>query len=458
MGTRIFERRLGLPVDAAEAFAWHARPGALDRLIPPWESVRIADRGEGVRDGSLVKLIAKIGPLKLPWLAEHHGYDAGHCFRDTQRSGPFAAWEHLHQFESDSAGRGILQDRIEYRLPGGPLGSLFGGNLVRRKLDRMFDYRHNTTHADLAAHAKYQGAGSMHIAITGASGLVGSTLIPLLTTGGHCVTRLVRRDASTGEVGWNPQAEKFDASPLNGIDATVHLAGENIAASRWNARVKQQLRDSRVAATRKLCEGLAKMSAPPKVLVCASAIGFYGDRGEELLDEKSPAGSGFLAQLAKDWEAATEPAAAAGIRVVNLRYGVILSPKDGALSKMLLPFKLGGGGPIGSGKQYWSWISIDDAAGAVHHALMTGHLRGPVNAVAPHPATNKEFTKTLGRVLRRPTIMPMPAFAARLALGEMADELLLASLRVEPKKLLETGYEFRQPTLEAALRHLLGRT
>jgi uncharacterized protein (TIGR01777 family) len=257
---------------------------------------------------------------------------------------------------------------------------------------------------------------------------------------------------------WNPQAERFDASPLDGVDAVVHLAGENIAASRWNARVKQRLRDSRVAATRRLCEGLAEMSSRPKVLVCASAIGFYGDRGDELLDEESRPGSGFLADLAQDWECATAPAAEAGIRVVNLRFGVILSPKDGALAKMLMPFKLGVGGRVGSGKQYWSWISIDDAAGAIHHTMMTDDLVGPVNAVAPNPVTNQEFTKTLGRVLRRPTFVPMPAFAARLALGEMADELLLASSRVEPRKLIQSGYDFRQPTLEAALRHLLGRT
>lgn len=298
----------------------------------------------------------------------------------------------------------------------------------------------------------------MHIAITGSSGLVGSTVVPLLTTGGHSVTRLVRRDAGEGEVKWNPQAETFDASPLDGVDAVVHLAGENIAASRWNDRVKQRMRDSRVVATRRLCEGLAKMSSRPKVLVCASAIGFYGDRGEELLNEESQPGSSFLADLVQEWEAATKPASDAGIRVVNLRFGVILSPKDGALSKMLLPFKLGGGGRVGSGKQVWSWISIDDAAGAILHAIMTDSLAGPVNVVAPHPVTNLEFTKTLGRVLRRPTIVPMPAFVARLALGEMADELLLASSRVEPKKLLHSGYDFRQPTLEGALRHLLGRT
>ena len=225
----------------------------------------------------------------------------------------------------------------------------------------------------------------MNVDITGSSGLVGSTLVPMLTTGGHHVTKLVRSDAGEFDVEWDPQADTFDAAALDGVDAVVHLAGENIAAARWNANVKEKIRSSRVNGTRVLCEGLAKMPTPPKVLVCASAIGFYGDRGDELLTEESAAGSGFLAEVAQEWEAATAPAREAGIRVVHLRFGVILSPRGGALAKMLLPFKLGMGGRVGSGRQYWSWISVDDAAGAIHHALMTDSLRGPVNAVAPHP-------------------------------------------------------------------------
>jgi uncharacterized protein (TIGR01777 family) len=320
----------------------------------------------------------------------------------------------------------------------------------------MFTTPDNTKRGDLAAQANHLETGAMQIAITGASGLVGSALVPRLTASRHQVTRLVRREAGEGEATWDPRGE-FEASAIDGVEAVVHLAAKNIAASRWSTNVKEEIRSSRVRGTRVLCEGLAKMKTPPKVLVCASAIGFYGDRCDEELNEKSAQGTGFLANVAQEWEAATQAARNAGIRVVNLRFGVILSPKDGALAKMLLPFKLGGGGRIGSGKQYWSWISIDDAAGAVHHSLLTDSLTGPVNAVAPNPVTNGEFTKTLGRVLNRPTIVPMPAFAARLVLGEMADELLLASIRVEPDELARSGYEFRQPTLEFALRHLLGR-
>ncbi len=449
-------KQVELPVTAEEAFDWHERSGALDRLIPPWESVEVLERGLGIREGSVVKLAQRIGPLRLKWIARHHGYRYGKCFHDTQIQGPFARWEHLHAFSSSGETAATLTDQIEYEIPGGLLGRVFGGNLIRRKLDAMFDYRHHTTTDDLTAHKRYQATGKLHVAVTGASGLVGSTLVPLLTTGGHRVTKLVRREAREGELSWNPQ-DDFDAAPLDGLHAVIHLAGENIAASRWTTKVKDKIRASRVVATRKVCEGLARMQSPPQCLVCASAIGIYGDRGDEVLTEASEVGQGFLSEVGQQWEAATQPARDAGIRVVNLRFGVILSPRGGALAKMLLPFRFGAGGRVGSGKQYWSWISIDDAAGAIYHALMTNSLAGPVNVVAPQPVTNLEFTKTLGRILNRPTIAPLPAFAARLALGEMANDLLLASCRVLPHQLIASDYQFRQPTLEAALRHILGR-
>jgi hypothetical protein len=311
---------------------------------------------------------------------------------------------------------------------------------------------------DLVAHQKEVASHRMNILISGSSGLVGSALVPFLTTGGHSVTPLVRR-ANSGQRGvrWDPVLGTIDREGLDGFEAVVHLAGENIAAGRWTERQKRAIRTSRSQGTRLLCEALAGLSQPPKTLVCASAIGFYGDRGDEMLDETSSAGSGFLPEVVGEWEAATEPLRRRGVRVVNLRFGVILSPAGGALAKMLLPFKLGFGGVIGSGKQYWSWIAIDDAIGAIHQALVSDRLAGPVNAVAPFPATNREFTKVLGRVLHRPTIFPAPAFLIRLALGQMADELLLASARVAPRKLEAAGYTFRYPDLETALRHVLGR-
>ena len=299
----------------------------------------------------------------------------------------------------------------------------------------------------------------MKILVTGSTGLVGSALIPALATGGHGVTRLVRSQPKPGaaEVRWDPVARTVDSAGLEGVDAVVHLAGESIAAGRWTTEKKGRIRDSRVKGTRLLCESLARLAQPPQAIVCASAIGYYGDRGEERLREESPAGLGFLAEVCREWETAAEPARQRGIRVVHLRIGVVLSPAGGALAQMLFPFRMGLGGRLGSGKQYLSWIAIDDLVSVILHVLTTTTLQGPVNAVAPNPVTNLEFTRTLGRVLARPTIFPMPAVAARLAFGEMADELLLASARVEPTRLVATGYQFRHPELEGALRHLLGR-
>ena len=297
----------------------------------------------------------------------------------------------------------------------------------------------------------------MKILVSGSSGLIGSALVPFLTVAGHRVSRLVRSQAGGDQVAWEPEAGRIDAAGLEGFEATVHLAGENIAGGRWTGERKAKIRDSRVKGTRLLSESLARLSQPPQVLVCASAIGYYGDRGDELLREESPPGSGFLPEVCREWEAATQPAREKGIRVANLRIGMVLSAAGGALAKMLLPFKLGAGGVIGSGRQYMSWIAIDDVVGAIDHVLGNASLAGPVNTVSPHPVTNHEFTKTLGRVLSRPTWFPLPASAARLAFGEMADELLLASQRVQAAKLVSSGYKFQFPELERALKHVLGK-
>jgi len=299
----------------------------------------------------------------------------------------------------------------------------------------------------------------MRILLTGSSGLIGRALMPLLTAGGHEVIHLIRSRAptATGQISWNPSGGIIPADNLEGFDAVVHLAGETVAG-RWTARKKARILESRAKGTQLLSESLAQLRHPPGVLVSASAVGFYGDRNDEIVNEASPAGSLFLSEVATAWEVATEPAARSGIRVVNLRIGFVLSATGGGLAMMLLPFKLGVGGRVGNGRQYLSWVALDDVLGAVMHVLASDALRGAVNVVAPHPVTNLEFTKTLGHVLRRPTIFPMPAFAARLAFGEMADNLLLATTRVEPSRLLATGYQFRFPELEAALRHVLGKT
>ena len=298
----------------------------------------------------------------------------------------------------------------------------------------------------------------MHVLMTGSSGLLGSALRSFLGESGQPVRRLLRApSAEANTTFWDPADGTFADGAFDGIDAVVHLAGENIAGGRWTAARKARIRDSRVNDTRRVCERLAGLDSPPQVLVAASAIGFYGDRGDDELDESAASGHGFLSEVCRAWEAAATPARERGMRVVHLRTGIVLSRSGGALAKMLPPFKLGVGGVLGSGSQYMSWVALDDMLAIVRHVLTDDALCGPVNAVAPQAVTNRQFTECLGRVLRRPTVLPMPAFAARLAFGEMADALLLSGTRVVPAALRATGFEFAYPNLEAALRHELGR-
>ena len=298
----------------------------------------------------------------------------------------------------------------------------------------------------------------MNVAVSGASGLIGAALVSSLEAQRHRAIRLVRRMPRPDEdaLRWDPSTGVLTPAGPSVADAVVHLAGDSILGLRWTAEKKRRIRESRTTATRLLVETLTRLTNPPAVLVCASGIGYYGSRGDEVLTEDSRPGTGFLADLARDWEAATATAIARGIRVVNLRLGVVLSARGGALATMLTPFRMGLGGVIGDGAQWMSWIALDDVIGAIRHALTTDALRGPVNTVAPAPVTNADFTRTLGRVLGRPTLIPLPAFAARLALGEMADELALVSQRVMPARLLASGFAFRRPTLEDALRAALG--
>ncbi|MCK6557943.1 TIGR01777 family protein [candidate division KSB1 bacterium] len=295
----------------------------------------------------------------------------------------------------------------------------------------------------------------MKVLVTGSTGLIGSAFIKALHAQGHQVVRLVRAPLASSEpvVKWDPAAGTIDTPGLEGLDAVVHLAGETIAR-RWTAARKRSIRESRVAGTRLLAQTLARLQRPPKTLISASAIGYYGDRGDTVLREDSGPGTGFLPETSVAWEQAAQPAAQAGIRVAHPRTGVLLTTAGGALKEMLLPFRLGVGGVLGSGRQYWSWIAFDDVIGGLLHALHNENLSGPFNLVAPQPVTNREFTKVLGRALSRPTVMPAPKFALRLLLGEMAEGLLFASARVEPAKLLAAGYQFRYPDLEGALRAL----
>jgi len=403
-----------------------------------------------------VVLSQKLGPLRTRWVAVHGDLNAPFEFRDFQLEGPFARWEHVHRFVPDGDDACLLEDEIDYRLPFGPLGDAAAGRMVAARIGQAFAYRHAVTVADLEA-IRAAALSPLRILLSGANGLLGSALRPFLTCAGHTVVALTRSPRHRDDIGWEPSTGRLDASDLEGFDAVIHLAGESIAAGRWNAARKARIETSRTVGTRLLAERLASLTKPPQTFLSASAIGFYGDRPGELLTEASAPGSGFLTDVSLGWEAATSPASDAGIRVVHARFGVVLSLLGGALAKMLPAFRAGAGGRLGSGRQAVSWIALDDVVGALYHALATPSLAGPVNVVAPHAVTNAELTRRLAAVLHRPALAPAPAAALKLALGEMAEALLLADQRVEPAALTAANYAFRFPDLETALRHLLGR-
>ena len=449
-----YQSRIEMP--AAEVFAWHARPGALERLLPPWERVRIVEHSGGLEPGGRVVLRMRVGPFPVTWEAVHQECREGSLFVDRLVRGPFAHWEHAHRFTPEGENACLVEDRVSYRLPFGFLGQFIAGKSVRRRLKRMLAFRHERLRNDLLRHAAYRQYGPQRIVITGASGLVGSQLTAFLTSGGHEVVRLVRRQPpGSGEAFWNPATGDIDAQALEGADAVIHLAGEGIAGRRWSVRTKERILRSRVDGTRLLSETLARLERPPRVLISASAVGYYGARGEEVLAESDGPGQGFLADVCRQWEAATEPAERAAIRVVRLRIGAVLSARGGALAKMLPVFRMGLGGAVAGGRQWVSWIALDDLIGIIHY-LIFADISGAVNAASPYSVTNAQFARTLGRALHRPTPFRVPAVAVRLMFGEMGQALLLEGARVRPGVLEASGFRFRHPDLEVALRNELG--
>lgn len=455
----IFERESLVEVPVKELFDWHNRPQVFERLTPPWDKIRVIEKRGGIQNGSRMVLEIRQGPFRRRWVAVHSDYVEGRQFCDEQVQGPFAQWVHLHQFYPEGDGASRLKDHIEYKAPFGALGQWAAGNYISRKLNHTFAFRHTRTQQDLKRYHPQAMERSLKIVISGASGLLGTALSTFLACAGHRVHPLTRRPPQLGGTGiiWNPQRGEVDKASLENADAVIHLAGENIGAGRWTLRRKEMIRDSRVKGTKFLAQTLASLQRPPKTFIVASAVGFYGNREGELLTEDSPSGAGFLPEVCRAWEDAAEPARLAGIRVVNLRTGIVLSSLGGALAKMLPPFQMGLGGKIGSGNQWMSWISLEDMLGVFYQVLFTPSLSGPVNATAPWPVTNSAFTKILGRVLGRPTLFPMPASLVTVLFGEMGKALLLEGQQVKPAKLEKSGFQFLYPELEAALRWELGK-
>ena len=431
-----------------DVFAWYSRPGAFNRLSPPWSPMRLVSEATSLKDGRATLAL----PGGLRWVAQHQPdfYDPPGRFVDAISSDGLASlpariavrWRHTHDFEDVGDNRTRVIDRVETPVPGAALRP-------------MFVYRHRQLADDLGSHreAAQHGLAPATVAITGSSGLVGSALAAFLSTGGHRVIRLVRGAAKDGERQWSP--DDPDPELLAGVDAVIHLAGASIAG-RFTDSHRKAIRDSRISPTRKLAEAAARARI---VLISASAIGYYGyDRGDDTLTEDSERGDGFLADVVADWEDATAPAREAGVRVVNVRTGIVQSPRGGTLKLMRPLFSAGLGGRLGDGRQWLSWIGIDDLIDVYHRALWDSALSGPVNAVAPQPVRNTEYTRTLAHVLHRPAILPVPPLGPRVLLGQQgARELALASQRVTPDKLSQSGHQFRQPDLDQTLRHVLGR-
>ena len=467
MPNETFTLRSPIPVSADDLYAWHARPAAFQRLQPPWEKgIITAARGTFGAEGYQIEVRTLIvGPFRGTMAAEVYDVRPGEGFQDRQVRGPFAYWNHSHRMIPSGQDASFLEDHIEYRLPLGVFGAAFGSGMVQDRLEAMFSYRHALTASDLRRHQRYRDRPRLKIAITGSRGLVGTDLALFLATGGHSVIRLVTGkpspptyDDGTQSIPWDPQVP-LDPAVLDGCDAVVHLAADPIAEGRWTEAKRKKIVESRTIPTRHLAQAVAELPPDrrPKTFLSASAVGIYGDRGDEVLTEDSPPGSGFLAEVCRVWEEATSPAADAGVRVVHLRIGVVLSPKGGALGKQLPAFRAGAGAVLGSGRQWVPWITVHDLVGAIHHCLMTDTLSGPVNLETPNAVTNREFTKTLGRVLWRPAVMWLPRAALKAMFGDIADAALLASMRAVPRKLLDSGFAFDHPDLQSGLRFLLAR-
>lgn len=454
MQNETFQQRSTIQAPVDELRDWHFREGAFLRLNPPWEKAEVVESFTELKDGARAVIEVGMGPLKQRWIADHEVIDEG--FIDRQVSGPFASWEHRHLFEAIDETSSQLTDSIQYRLPLGLLGKTFGTPLVRPKLERMFRYRHDVTKADLERRMQNPPPRPLSVLMTGATGLIGQVLTGYLQTQGHTVHPVTRSPKKKSDIRWDPDKQEIELPENLAIDAVIHLAGENVGAGRWSAETKRRIMESRRLGTRLIAETIAKLPNPPSVLVSASGSGFYPHDGQ-LHDETSPKGDHYLADVCEVWESETEPARAAGIRVVTPRIGVVLTPAGGALKKLLPIYLMGAGGQIGDGQHHLSWISVDDVVDVMHRALFETTWEGPLNLTAPDIVTNQEFTSVLAKTLRRLAISPTPAFALKLAFGEMAGETILADIAVTPAKLQSLGYEFRHPDLTSALSHVLGR-
>ncbi|HSA74964.1 MAG TPA: TIGR01777 family oxidoreductase [Candidatus Nitrosocosmicus sp.] len=460
----VFIKRVEISSKVEDVFEYHRREGALERLIPPWSSLQVIKRDKDLKDASIVILRLNVGPIGIRWIAQHLGYIQNRQFQDKMIKGPFRYWLHTHSFVPRELDNNcIMEDRIDYSLPFGIAGIDLFNNIIRDNLCQLFYYRHHILKNDMNLYKLVRKNRGKRILITGSTGLIGSALVPFLSTvGDHHVTRMVRpsstyRNNNPYAVKWDPDKGKIEINDLEGYDVIIHLSGENIFG-RWSESKKRKLMESRIKTTRLLCDSLIKLKNPPSTLICASAIGIYGDRGEDVLTEETfPADSGFLSVLCQKWEEATASVKSIGIRLINARFGMVLTPKGGMLKKLVEPsiFKIGL--RIGSENQYISWISIEDVLGSILYSIGDSSIRGPVNFVSPNPMKMSDFTRILSEILKNKLIIPITTRTLKPVFGELAEYVISSSSFVIPRKLSIAGYPFMNTDLDNTLRLLLGR-
>ena len=458
MKPKVFQKSTIVDVPIESVFKWHERPGALNRMVPPWDPLTVISSDESVLPGAQSLLKMKLGPFSYKWLAEHQNYVLNQQFQDQQLKGPLTYWCHTHLFDKVNDSQSRLTDKIEYRLPGFGIGDFIMGNNVQDKLQRIFRYRHRILNRDLNIHHPFSDQKPLRILISGGGGNLGSALIPFLTTGGHQVIRLVRKriQVNKNQVFWDPINGEIDTENIGDIDVVIHLAGENIGEGRWTPKKKQRIIDSRKNSTRLLLKMMKQLSKKPRVFLSASAIGFYGDRQNQVLTEKDQAGQDFISEVCQLWETEAQKAEDIGIRTCLLRIGVVLTPTGGALARLHGMFKMGLGAKLGHGNQYLSWIGMDDVLSSIHHLIYHQDIRGPVNLVSPNPVTNIEFTKILADIFETKANKSIPKWLIQTTFGQMGDEIVLSSTKVIPKVLAAHQYSFIHKNLKDYLKEQLG--
>lgn len=445
-----------------ELWNWYNSPGAFRRIMPEWEGIKPVQVGS-LKDGEETIFKVSIGPIKRKWIARHHSVVENETFSDRMMKGPFGKWNHQHSFVG-SGNNTEIQDTIDWKLPLHILTGWTAAITVIPRMNQMFRYRSEKVANDLTQINKTRDLPRQRVLVSGSTGMIGLQLCAFLEAAGHEVHRLLRIDSklpadinSENVIRWNDKTGDVIKGDMNGFDSVIHLAGAGIGDKRWSRKRKDIIRNSRVIPTTNLSKILAGLDQPPKAFLSGSAIGYYGDQGTTLVDESSSKGDGFLSNICSEWEQASSVAEEAGIRVSHLRSGIVISPLGGALAKLLLPTKMGGGGPVGGGRQIQSWISLDDEIYAIHHLMMQDTSQGAYNLTSPNSVSQKVFAKKLGRVLRRPAFMPLPKFALQLMFGEMGKVLIIEGQDVKPTRLQESGFVFTYSDLENCLRNCLGR-